>query len=125
MVVMPAKHKVRAEVEILLAAMARDVRRVRYAKASPQFISSCHGIYFLNGETGHREVEWRRQICPKSIAVEVGSIENIPRSIDSFALCVFRGMAPSTSTLCAFPLTLMVKGMVCSPFQPMTIRDAC
>src|SRR6266404_4712672 len=32
MVVMPAKQKVRAEVEILLPAMARDVRRVRYAE---------------------------------------------------------------------------------------------
>jgi hypothetical protein len=70
---MSAKQKVRAEVGILLPAMTRDVRRVRDAEASPQF-SFVPRIYFLNGETGHCEVGRRRQACPKSIAVEVGSI---------------------------------------------------
>jgi hypothetical protein len=81
MVVMPAQQKVKAYIELLLCTMARDVRRVRYAKALPRFAIPAPGIYFINGETENREVEWCRQICPKSIVVEVGSIENIPRSI--------------------------------------------
>ena len=94
MVVMPAKKKVRAEVEILLPAVARNVWRVRYTEASPQFISFVPRFYFLNGETWHRKVERRCQVCPKSIAVEICSIENVPGSIDPFALCVLRGMEP-------------------------------
>jgi len=93
-VVMPAKQKVRAEVEILLPAVARDVWWVRYTEASPQFIIFAPRFYFLNGETRHRKVERRRQVCPKSIAVEVSSIENVPGSIDRLALCVLRGMDP-------------------------------
>jgi hypothetical protein len=93
-VVMPAKQKVGAEVEILLPAVARDVLWVRDTQPSPQLITFMPGFYFLESETGHREVKRRCQVCPKSIAVEVGSIENIPCSIDRFALCVLRGMGP-------------------------------
>ena len=82
MVVMAAKEKVGAKVKVLLPAVARNVRRVGDAEASPQFIIFLPGLYLLHRETGHREVERRRQICPKSIAVEVGSIENIPRSVE-------------------------------------------
>jgi len=91
---MPAKQKVRAEVEMLLPAVALDAWWVCYTEASPQFIIFVPRFYFLNGETRHRKVERRRQVCPKSIAVEVGSIENVPGSIDRLALSVLRGMDP-------------------------------
>ena len=93
-VVMPAKQKVRAEVEILLPAVARDVWWVRDTESPPQFITFAPRFYFLSSETRHRKVEGRCQVCPKSMAVEVGSIENVPGSIDRFALCVLRGMEP-------------------------------
>jgi hypothetical protein len=94
MIVMPSKEKVRAEVEILPPAMARDISWVHYSEASPQFVIFAPRIYFLNNETGHRKMEWRRQVCPQSIAVEVGSIESIPRSIDRLTLCVLRRIEP-------------------------------
>jgi hypothetical protein len=64
-VVMPPKEKVRAEVEILFPAVARDVWGVRYTEASPQFIIFAPRFYFLNTETRHRKVERRCQVCPK------------------------------------------------------------
>ena len=91
-VVMPAKQKVRAEVEILLPAVARDVWRVRDTEASPPLITFVPRFYCLDSETVHPKVERRCQVCPKSIAVQVGPIESIPGSIDRFALCVLRGM---------------------------------
>ena len=94
MVVMSSKQKVRAEVEILLPAVTRDVRWVRDTEASPQFITFVPRCYFLDSETGHSKVERRCQVRPKSIAVEVSTIENVPGSIDRFAYCVLRGMVP-------------------------------
>src|ERR1700741_301719 len=63
MVVMAAKEKVGAKVRVLLPAVARNVRWVGDAEASPQFIIFLPGLYLLHRETGHREVERRRQIC--------------------------------------------------------------
>lgn len=70
MIVMPAKKKVGTEVEILLPAMARDVRRLRDAETFPQFIDFSPRVYFLNCESGHRDVERCCKVCPKTIAVK-------------------------------------------------------
>jgi hypothetical protein len=94
MVIMAAKQTVRTEIEVLLLTVARDVRRIGDTEASPHFVALAPWIYFPNGKSRHCEMERRGQVSPQSVTIEVGSIQNIPHSIDSFALRVLRRVKP-------------------------------
>jgi hypothetical protein len=57
MIILPAEQKIGAKVEVLLPAMACDVRRICHSQAPPQFVTLVPGSDLLNIETGHREME--------------------------------------------------------------------
>ena len=88
MIIVAAEQKVGAKIEVLLPAMACNIRRVGHAKSSPQLVMLVPGSDLLNIKTGHRKMERSRQVCPKSVPVEIRPIESVPGSIDSFALGV-------------------------------------
>ena len=86
MIIMSAEKQVGAEIEILLPAMACDIRRVGHPKSSPQLITLVPGSDLLDSEVRHREMERCREVRPKSVPVEIRPIESVPGSIDSAIL---------------------------------------
>jgi hypothetical protein len=76
LVVMAAQHEVRAEVEILLRAVAGDECGGEFRpQSAPNLSVFLPGRDFLDRKTGQRHQEWRVQISPHGIAVEVGAID--------------------------------------------------
>ena len=88
MVVVAAEQKVGAKIEVLLTAVAYDIRRVGHPQSPPRLVMLPPGSDLLNIEAGHRKMERSREVRPKSISVEVRPVESVPGSIDSFSLSV-------------------------------------
>ena len=88
MIVMPAEQRVGTKIEVLLPAVACDVRRVGHPQSSPQLVMFVPGSDLLNIEAGHRKMERSREVRPKSIPVKVRPVESVPGSVDSLALSV-------------------------------------
>src|SRR5258708_20627947 len=84
-VVVPAQEEIVAEVEVLFLAMAGDLvwkPRAQPAPALPTFVP---GRDFGDFEAGHGHQDGRRQVAPVRIAVEVGTVKQIPHRLQDVA----------------------------------------
>src|SRR6266542_2804016 len=82
---MAAEKEVGPEVEVLLPAVTRDIRREDNMQTSPCFVIFLPGLHFLNGEPGERQKKWRGEVGPKRVPVEISPIEVIPTGINGLA----------------------------------------
>src|SRR5258708_7378371 len=84
-VVVPAQEEIVAEVEVLFLAMAGNRVWKPRAQPAPELPTFLPGREFGGLDAGHGQQEWRREVGPPRIAVEVGTVKQIPHRLQNVA----------------------------------------
>src|SRR5262245_32437055 len=78
---MTAQQEVAAEIEILFGAMARELTWKACSQSTPRFLTFDDGGDLANLEPRQSHEEGSRQVCPKRVAVEVSTMQRVPRRV--------------------------------------------
>lgn len=107
-VVVPTKHEILVEKEVLNVAVRGEIRWKAYAEPAPDLTIFRPGFDLLSFDAGHFEKEGRGQVGPEGISIEVCPMERIPRRC---LLVAFEGL----TRVRPFSHHFAVSGFDCDP----------